>query len=136
MSTNGFENCVSGTFYGFTNSQNNEFHPGDVFNLQWGAIDGGKTALNISLGRVGGTLIDRIAGALALDHILFSSCSMLSNIQRPSRRLLHHQQQPLPTHRERNRKLYPGAIQATPRSNFICWNYPIASDFRIVWNRL
>ncbi|RHZ55391.1 hypothetical protein CDV55_105015 [Aspergillus turcosus] len=61
MSTNGFENCVSGTFYGFTNSQNNEFHPGDTFNLQWGAIDDGKTALNISLGRVGGTLIDQIA---------------------------------------------------------------------------
>lgn len=74
MSTNGFENCVSGTFYGFTNSQNNEFHPGDTFNLQWGAIDGGKTALNISLARVGGTLIDQIAGALALVYSLFSSC--------------------------------------------------------------
>ncbi|RHZ57665.1 uncharacterized protein CDV56_101347 [Aspergillus thermomutatus] len=64
MSTDGFENCVSGTFYGFTDSENNEFHPGDTFNLQWGAIDGGNTPLNISLGRAGGTLIDKIvAGA-------------------------------------------------------------------------
>jgi hypothetical protein len=66
MSTNGFEDCVSGTFYGFTDSQNNEFHPSDTFDLQWGAINGGKTPLNISLARVGGTLIDQIVGALAL----------------------------------------------------------------------
>jgi hypothetical protein len=82
MSTNGYENCVRGTFYGFTDSQNNEFHPGDIFNLQWGAVDGGKTPLNISLGRVGGTLTDQIVGALAQSIAFFSSCSMRSNIQR------------------------------------------------------
>ncbi|GIJ82133.1 hypothetical protein Asppvi_000636 [Aspergillus pseudoviridinutans] len=61
MSTNGYENCVAGTFYGFTNNQNNTFHPGDTFDLQWGAIDGGTKSLNISLARQGGALLSQIA---------------------------------------------------------------------------
>ncbi|KAE8152683.1 hypothetical protein BDV25DRAFT_150588 [Aspergillus avenaceus] len=60
MSTRGYENCKAGTFYGFTGSENNEFHPGDTFHLQWGAIKDGDLPLNISLGRAGGTLIDEI----------------------------------------------------------------------------
>jgi hypothetical protein len=64
MSTNGYENCVAGTFYGFSNSQNNTFYPGDTFDLQWGAIDNGKTALNITLARQGGALLDQIVGTL------------------------------------------------------------------------
>ncbi|PWY87713.1 hypothetical protein BO70DRAFT_200925 [Aspergillus heteromorphus CBS 117.55] len=57
MSTQGFENCVAGTWYGFTRT---EFNPGDTLNLQWGAIDDGSTPLNISLGRAGGSIIDEI----------------------------------------------------------------------------
>ncbi|PYH96821.1 hypothetical protein BO71DRAFT_417546 [Aspergillus ellipticus CBS 707.79] len=57
MSTQDFENCVAGTFYGFTRT---EYNPGDTLNLQWGAIDDGATPLNITLGRAGGTIIDEI----------------------------------------------------------------------------
>ncbi|RAH58046.1 hypothetical protein BO85DRAFT_487860 [Aspergillus piperis CBS 112811] len=57
MSTYGYENCVSGTFYGFTKT---EFNPGDTLNLQWGAIDDGATPLNITLGRAGGYIVDPI----------------------------------------------------------------------------
>ncbi|RDH28817.1 hypothetical protein BDQ94DRAFT_174482 [Aspergillus welwitschiae] len=57
MSTYGYENCVSGTFYGFTKT---EFNPGDTLNLQWGAIDDGETPLNITLGRAGGYIVDPI----------------------------------------------------------------------------
>ncbi|PWY87229.1 hypothetical protein BO94DRAFT_624406 [Aspergillus sclerotioniger CBS 115572] len=57
MSTYGYENCVAGTFYGFTKT---EFNPGDTFSLQWGAIDDGATPLNITLGRAGGYIIDEI----------------------------------------------------------------------------
>lgn len=59
MSTYGYENCVSGTFYGFTKT---EFNPGDTLNLQWGAIDDGATPLNITLGRAGGYIVDPIIG--------------------------------------------------------------------------
>lgn len=69
MSTNGYENCVAGTFYGFTNSKNNNFYPGHTFDLQWGAIDHGKTSLNISLARKGGALLDQIVGALFTRHV-------------------------------------------------------------------
>ncbi|PYI03347.1 hypothetical protein BO78DRAFT_421594 [Aspergillus sclerotiicarbonarius CBS 121057] len=57
MSTYGYENCVAGTFYGFTKT---EFNPGGTLNLQWGAIDNGATPLNITLGRAGGYIIDEI----------------------------------------------------------------------------
>ncbi|KAJ5760280.1 hypothetical protein N7520_007436 [Penicillium odoratum] len=60
MSTNGYTNCVSGTFYGITDTANNEFYPGETFNLQWGAIENGTLPLNISLGRSGGALVDQI----------------------------------------------------------------------------
>lgn len=60
MSTNGYTDCVDGTFYGFTDTENNEFYPGQSLNLQWGAIDNGTLPLNISLGRVGGALVDQI----------------------------------------------------------------------------
>ncbi|GFF89618.1 hypothetical protein IFM61392_09744 [Aspergillus lentulus] len=42
-------------------AQNNTFYPGDTFDLQWGAIDNGKTSLNISLARQGGALLSQIA---------------------------------------------------------------------------
>lgn len=35
MSTDGYENCEPGTFYGFSDNENNEYHPGDIFHLQW-----------------------------------------------------------------------------------------------------
>ncbi|RAL16093.1 uncharacterized protein BO97DRAFT_182797 [Aspergillus homomorphus CBS 101889] len=57
MSTQGYTDCVPGTFYGL---KNKEVNPGDVLQLRWGAIDNGDTPLNISLGRRGGTLIDEI----------------------------------------------------------------------------
>jgi hypothetical protein len=63
MSTKDFQNCVPGTFYGFTSTANNEFSPGDTFLLQWGAFDNGATPLNVSVGRVGGTLVGEVAGA-------------------------------------------------------------------------
>jgi hypothetical protein len=61
MSDDTFENCTAGTFYGFTNKENNEFHPGDTFQLQWGAYDE-HTPLNISLARLGGSLVSDILG--------------------------------------------------------------------------
>ncbi|KAE8384665.1 hypothetical protein BDV23DRAFT_188996 [Aspergillus alliaceus] len=64
MSIYGYEDCVAGTFYGFTGTENNEFHPGYTFNLKWRAIDNGKIPLNISLGQAGGTLIDPIVSKL------------------------------------------------------------------------
>ncbi|KAF5857582.1 hypothetical protein ETB97_005540 [Aspergillus alliaceus] len=64
MSTYSYEDCVARTFYGFTGTENNEFHPGYTFNLKWGAIDNGKIPLNISLGQAGGTLIDPIVSKL------------------------------------------------------------------------
>ncbi|RAL04038.1 uncharacterized protein BO80DRAFT_422418 [Aspergillus ibericus CBS 121593] len=57
MSTYGYEDCVAGTFYGFTKT---EFNPGDTLNLQWGAIDDGATPLNVTLGRAGGYIVDEI----------------------------------------------------------------------------
>ncbi|KAJ5712617.1 hypothetical protein N7493_009085 [Penicillium malachiteum] len=60
MSTNGYTNCTDGTFYGFTDTQNNEFYPGESWTLQWGAILNGSLPLNISLGRIGGALVDPI----------------------------------------------------------------------------
>ncbi|PYH40369.1 uncharacterized protein BP01DRAFT_222043 [Aspergillus saccharolyticus JOP 1030-1] len=57
MSTQGYTDCVPGTFYGLANT---EVNPGDTLQLRWGAIDNGDTPLNISLGRAGGTLIDEI----------------------------------------------------------------------------
>ncbi|RAH71630.1 uncharacterized protein BO66DRAFT_54330 [Aspergillus aculeatinus CBS 121060] len=57
MSTQGYTDCVPGTFYGL---ENKEVNPGDILQLRWGAIDNGDTPLNISLGRAGGTLIDEI----------------------------------------------------------------------------
>ncbi|KAJ5650383.1 uncharacterized protein N7484_004106 [Penicillium longicatenatum] len=60
MSTNGYTNCVEGTFYGFTDTANNEFYPGETLNLQWGSIEDGTLPLNISLGRSGGGLVDQI----------------------------------------------------------------------------
>ncbi|KAJ5785376.1 uncharacterized protein N7503_010588 [Penicillium pulvis] len=60
MSTNGYTNCVEGTFYGFTNTENNEFYPGESLNLQWGSIEDGELPLNITLGRPGGGLVDQI----------------------------------------------------------------------------
>ena len=63
MSTNGYRDCEPGTFYGFSDTENNEFSPGDIFNLQWGAYNNGTLPLNISLGRVGGELLGQIVGA-------------------------------------------------------------------------
>ncbi|KAJ5714748.1 uncharacterized protein N7483_011929 [Penicillium malachiteum] len=60
MSTNGYTNCTDGTFYGFTDTENNEFYPGESWTLQWGAILNGSLPLNISLGRIGGGLVDPI----------------------------------------------------------------------------
>lgn len=61
MSTDGYENCEPGTFYGFSDNENNEYHPGDIFHLKWGTIgDPEYTPLNISFGRPGGSLIDEI----------------------------------------------------------------------------
>lgn len=59
MSTQGYTDCVPGTFYGL---ENKEVNPGDILQLRWGAIDNGDTPLNISLGRAGGILIDEITG--------------------------------------------------------------------------
>lgn len=58
-----FEDCTTGTFYGFTNDKNNEFHPGDTFTIQWGAYDD-YTPLNITLARLGGSLVSDIVGTL------------------------------------------------------------------------
>lgn len=64
MSTNGFEDCVGGTFYGL----DTEYHPGDTINFQWGAISGQYNPLNITLSRYGGDLVDQIAGRLRRDN--------------------------------------------------------------------
>ncbi|KAJ5083487.1 hypothetical protein N7456_012914 [Penicillium angulare] len=75
MSTNGYTDCVEGTFYGFTDTENNEFYPGQSLNLQWGLIQNGTMPLNISLGRVGGALVDNI-----VSDATFSETSSLYQI--------------------------------------------------------
>ncbi|CRG92640.1 hypothetical protein PISL3812_09703 [Talaromyces islandicus] len=63
--TTSFENCEAGTFYGWDSDSNNEFHPGDTVLLQWGTLDNESTPLNLSLSRLGGTLVgDILEGAV------------------------------------------------------------------------
>ncbi|KAJ5953315.1 hypothetical protein N7454_000211 [Penicillium verhagenii] len=73
MSTNGYTNCVSGTFYGITDTADNEFYPGETFNMQWGTIEDGTLPLNISLGRIGGGLVDQIVvdATFSTDSVLY-----------------------------------------------------------------
>lgn len=62
MSTNGYTNCEAGKFYGFSDDENNQFSPGDIFNLQWGAVEDGTRPLNVSLAREGGQVLEQIVG--------------------------------------------------------------------------
>ncbi|KAL1847723.1 hypothetical protein Plec18167_009309 [Paecilomyces lecythidis] len=73
-----FEDCTTGTFYGFTDDKNNEFHPGDTFTIQWGAYDD-YTPLNITLARLGGSLVNDI-----VEFGIFSDSSSLYRSYSPS----------------------------------------------------
>lgn len=109
MSTNGYTNCVEGTFYGFTDTENNEFYPGESLNLQWGSIENGDLPLNISLGRIGGGLVDQIVGS-CIHPSSPSSPRRIANIDSCSGRDLLHHQHPLPNRVQYYRKLHSRAI--------------------------
>lgn len=69
--THGYEDCIPGTFYGFTETENNTFQPGDSFPLRWGAVDTSiYNPLNISLAKPGGEIVDEIVGTLPSFNLL------------------------------------------------------------------
>ncbi|KAK2766903.1 hypothetical protein FQN54_006218 [Arachnomyces sp. PD_36] len=74
------EDCVPGEFYGFPDTEDEEdyLHPGETFQLQWGAYEDGA-ALNVTLVRGGGAFVAPIA-----EGAVFSTSSSLYRLYSPS----------------------------------------------------